>query len=123
MSRISLREIVIYGLVAILGIVMLGYFLYQARLLLLGPQLTLENDPTVVQHEKVVPLIGSARNITRITLNGRPIFTNPDGYFEEALVLENGYTVATIRAQDRYGRTTEITREFVYVPASLIEYN
>ena len=48
-----------------------------------------------------------------ITLNGRQIFTDKNGNFKEALVLENGYTVATLRAEDRYGRVTHQTQTYV----------
>ncbi len=44
----------------------------------------------------------------------RKIYTDKDGYFKEALVLENGYTVATLQAEDRYGRITKHTEEFVF---------
>jgi hypothetical protein len=67
-----------------------------------------------------VTLRGHARNITHITLNGRPIFTDQAGYFQEAMMLENGYTIATIAATDRYGRTTAVSREFVFLPASIV---
>ena len=34
--------------------------------------------------------------------------------FSEAVVLENGYTVVTLRAEDRYGRSRIIEKSFVY---------
>ena len=52
-----------------------------------------------------------------LTLNDREIYTDKNGVFTEALVLENGYTVATLTAHDRYGRTQELTETFVYAPA------
>lgn len=96
------------------------YVLFQARYLITGPQIALAPEPAVVQQERVVTLSGTAYNIARIYLNGRPIFTDERGNFEEALVLENGYTVATLRAEDRYGRTTRVIRPFVYRPQSFI---
>lgn len=85
-----------------------------------GPQVTLLEEPPKVVNERFVTLLGHADNITRITLNGRPIFTDQAGYFHEAMMLENGYTIATIAATDRYGRTTAVIREFMYLPASVI---
>ncbi len=96
------------------------YVLFQARFLLIGPQIVLREQPRQVQSARVVTLSGTAFNISRLWLNDRPIFTNPSGDFREALVLENGYTVATLRAEDRYGRTTTTELPFVYVPASFI---
>lgn len=96
------------------------YIIFQARFLIVGPQITLREIPAPVQSARVVTLSGTAFNIARLWLNDRPIFTNPHGEFTEALVLENGYTVATLRAEDRYGRTTTTELPFMYVPASII---
>lgn len=96
------------------GMLLLAYLVFQARFLLQGPIITLLNEPAVVHDERVVMLSGSVKNITHLTLNGRQIFTNELGYFDEALILENGYTIATLAATDRYGRKTNVTREFVY---------
>jgi hypothetical protein len=114
--HLSLRTVII-GLAITLGLVLfVSYLAFQARFLLQGPIITLTSEPSIVQHERVVTLTGSVRNITRLTLNGRQIFTNEYGYFDEALVLENGYTIATLAATDRYGRKTTVTRPFVFTP-------
>jgi hypothetical protein len=104
------------GAVAVLG----AYLIFQARFLILGPQITLEPNHIGRVNQPVVTLRGEARNITRLWLNDRPIFTDRTGRFEEALVLENGYTIATLTAEDRYGRRTALYREFVYVPATIV---
>ena len=105
--------------VIIIGFVILGaYITWQARFLIMGPQVILTSEPARVTNERIITLAGEVRNIAKITLNGRQIFTDPSGHFNEALVLENGYTIATIAATDRYGRTTNVTRSFMYTPAS-----
>ena len=75
----------------------------------------------MLQNSRQITLTGSASNISRLWLNGRPIFTDRNGQFTAAVILENGYTVTTLKAEDRYGRTTLITRPFVYVPASFTQ--
>lgn len=111
-------------LAVVLGVIVVGglvvYFAFQARFLLLGPQIMLADTLPVVHSTPTVWLEGSVANIVSLTINGRQIFTDPRGYFREAVVLENGYTVATVAARDRYGRTTTVRREFVYIPATLI---
>jgi len=114
--RFSLRLVLVVLGVLCGTVLLLGYLVFQARFLLQGPIITLTSEPDVVQTERVVVLSGSVRNITRLTLNGRQIFTNEYGYFDEALVLENGYTIATLAATDRYGRETTVTRPFVFTP-------
>lgn len=96
------------------------YITFQARFLIAGPVITLVNEPASVQNSPTVTLSGNARNLAKITLNGRQIFTDQSGYFNEALVLENGYTIATITATDRYGRETSVVRSFVYTPTSIM---
>jgi len=110
--RISLGLIFLTGL--------LVYIVWQARFLITGPELVLRDEPALQSNQRIITLAGAARNITKITLNGRQIYTDPAGNFSEALVLENGYTIATIAAADRYGRTTELRRPFVYTPGSIL---
>lgn len=112
---INLRSILLYLFVGAGILLFVVYVLFQARFMLEGPQINLINDASLPQtKERLVTIEGTARNIVRITLNGRQIYTDASGNFKEALVLENGYTIATLRAEDRYGRTTDITREYVH---------
>ncbi len=96
------------------------YMLFQARLLLAGPEIALLNEPNAVQSDQTVLLDGVAKNITELSLNGKPIFTDKEGYFRQALVLERGYTIMTLDAKDRYGRTTSLSRSFVHTPEETI---
>jgi hypothetical protein len=117
LASLSFRSLVQLTGLAIGLLFVLGYVVFQARFLIVGPQITLTDTPAGLSNERQIFLTGVAANISRIWLNDRPIFTDPNGNFKEALVLENGYTMATLRAEDRYGRTTTITQPFVYVPA------
>ncbi len=105
----------------IVGIILLTYAIFQARFLIVGPQIILVNEPNQLQNERRVFIEGKAHNISHLWLNDRQIFTDAQGNFREALVLENGYTISTLRAEDRYGRSTIITRSYVYTPASFIK--
>lgn len=111
----TFRALVIYILVAVCIAVFVAYVLFQARFIIAGPVIVLTNENGVAQTEKKIVLEGTASNIVRMSLNGRQIYTDTDGNFKEALVLENGYTIATLQAEDRYGRKTNLTRKFVYV--------
>jgi hypothetical protein len=122
-NRIDARALVkALASLLLLGLVVV-YVLYQARFLITGPEVILTDEPAVQQNERIVTLRGNARNITHLWLNDRQIYTDQKGYFEEALVLENGYTITTLKAKDRYGRETRVVRSFVYTPASIIKNN
>jgi hypothetical protein len=108
----------------IFGIVLVGlitsYVIFQARFLITGPQIILAGEIPTENNSRSITLEGTAFNITHLWLNDRQIFTDESGHFEEALILENGYTIATLRAKDRYGRETRVERSFVYTPASIM---
>lgn len=121
LESISFRT-VLAGAGALIGLIlMIGYVAFQARFLIIGPQIILTEQPELLHNERQVHLVGIAYNISRLWLNDRPIYTDAQGQFKEALVLENGYTIATLRAEDRYGRETTLTEQFVYVPASFVK--
>lgn len=117
---VSFSSILTYVCIGVLAVLLCGYVIFQARLLIEGPQITLVDEPSSVQSERQIALTGTTKNITEITLNGRQIVTDQAGYFEESIVLENGYTIVSLEAHDRYGRKTTLEREFVYTPLSLL---
>ncbi len=115
--HVTLRSVLLVCAGIVLLLCFLGYTGYQARFLLAGPQVSVStSEATSIHTERIVEVAGVAQNITRMSLNGRQIYTDETGHFAEAIVLENGYTTATLRAEDRYGRTTVVSRSFIYVP-------
>jgi hypothetical protein len=103
------------------GIVLVvAFVLFQARFLLIGPQIILTEVPTGPQNERARTISGTAHNISHLWLNDRPIYTDVSGKFKEVIVLENGYTTVTLRAEDRYGRTKVVTTPLLYAPATFI---
>jgi hypothetical protein len=115
----SFRTFVKYWFITVVTLLMLAFILFQARFLITGPQITITEAPQGPVNEREVTIAGTAHNISRLWLNDRPIYTDAKGNFKEEIVLENGYTIATLRAEDRYGRSTEVSQPLVYVPASL----
>lgn len=121
MRFIGSLNITFGSILRILGVVLLVtlisiYVHFQARNLLQGPGVSLTGTYTTVQHDRIVTLNGSTSNIVKLTLDGREIHTNEQGVFTQTLVLENGYTIMELSAQDRFGRTTTLRKAFVYVP-------
>ena len=117
---LTLRTILKFVGIGVGALLILSYIVFQARFLIIGPQIALSEEPSPLQNDRQIFLAGNAHNISHLWLNDRPIFTDAKGNFNEALVLEDGYTVTTLRAEDRYGRETKIQRVFVYTPASFI---
>ncbi len=119
-SHLTGRTLALTTLTAVLGIVLIAYIAFQARFLLIGPRIVITEPIPYATNESQITISGIASNITMITLNGRSIYTDKSGRFTEALTLENGYTIATIAAVDRFGRTTSVEHSIVYTPASLV---
>ncbi|MEZ4195035.1 MAG: hypothetical protein R3B53_01385 [Candidatus Paceibacterota bacterium] len=121
--KVELRTILgAISTIVILGLI-LAYIVFQARFLIAGPQIVISDNLAIQHNERTIHLEGTAYNITHLWLNDRQIYTDESGHFSEALVLENGYTIATLRAKDRYGRETRVERPFVYTPASINKNN
>jgi hypothetical protein len=59
-------------------------------------------------------VVGEAKNVSYLSLNGRQIFTDESGTFSEKLLLPYGYTIMTLKARDRFGRSRTYTLELVY---------
>ncbi len=94
-----------YGLLIIVFVSFIAYFLYQARIFLTGPQVWIENpkDGQTISDPLVI-VEGRSKNISRISLNDRQIFTDENGRWSEKLLVSPGLSIMTIKAQNRLGR-------------------
>ncbi len=118
LTHITLGTCIRFALTCALIGFIVWYVHFQARNFLQGPAITLEDTGGALHHERTISLMGNTRNIVKLTLNGREIHTDESGVFAQELVLEDGYTIMTLSAVDRFGRSTSLTREYVYVPLS-----
>ncbi|MDP2665840.1 MAG: hypothetical protein Q8P23_04415 [bacterium] len=96
------------ALLIIFFILLASYSIFQARTLLVGPQVWIESpqDGETVENPLVV-IKGQAKNIAWISLNDRQIFTDENGRWSEKLIVSKGISIMTVRARDRFGRGTE----------------
>lgn len=123
MRPLRITSITFSQVLTILGFTLLGilfalYLYHQARSFINGPMITLNALP-VMQHERRITLTGETENIVAFYVNGKEIYTDEEGVFAQPIVLENGYTILTLTAKDRFGRHTSLTQEFVYVPVAM----
>lgn len=111
-QKISMRVVV--GIIFVSLIV--GYSFFQARKILGGPQIKIDEPQNGSAFEEPLVVIkGRTRNINSISLNDRPIFIDDEGYFSEKLLLSAGYNIIEIQAKDRFGKETEERLELVYL--------
>ena len=110
-NAISILKI---SLFALLGLVIVGYSLFQAWKLITGPVIDVtspENGATYSQ--ALVEVAGRARNTAYLNLDGRAIFTDKDGYFSEKLLLSPGYNIIKLDATDKFKAKTERKLEVI----------
>ena len=102
------------SLFTLLGIIIIGYSLFQAQKLISGPIIdvyTPENGATY--NQTLIEIDGRARNIAYLNLDDRPIFTDKDGYFKEKILLSPGYNVIKLDARDKFKTYTEKKLEII----------
>lgn len=95
----------------------IGYSIFQAHKIISGPQIALAhvtNGETV--HQSDIDISGVAKNISFISLNDRPIYTDESGNFTEKLLLYPGYNIIKLQARDKFGASVEKHVELVYQP-------
>lgn len=56
---------------------------------------------------------GRAEKATHLTLNGREIFIDKEGNFSESIAMLPGFSVVTLNAKDKFGKTAEKKFEIV----------
>lgn len=98
-----------YYLVLAIFCLLIAYSLYQARFIIIGPRIQVSNlsDGQVV-NTPILEIEGEAKNVARISLNDRQIFTDAEGHWNEKLIVSPGMSIITLNAKDRFGR--EITK-------------
>ena len=107
----------------ILFIALIGYSLYNSRILIKGPEIiiTEPSNGSVIEDSPLIRVKGSATNIAFIELNGKQINVNEDSVFDEPTLLYPGYNVITISAVDKFERNITEKIELVYKAEDLLE--
>ncbi|MBR9703457.1 hypothetical protein GOV10_05430 [Candidatus Woesearchaeota archaeon] len=114
MMRYNIQQIIRFSLISVAVLVLIGYGLFQLRGFLSGPRLIV-NEPTNGDvSEEETRVAGNAQNITHLSLNGKQIFIDETGDFEESLLLADGYNIISIVATDRFGRSKEKDLELTH---------
>jgi len=72
-------------------------------------------EATLEQKEdsSIAVVEGNADKAVYITLNGREIFIDKDGDFSESIAVLPGFSIITLNARDKFGKTAEKKFEVV----------
>ena len=112
-AKFILRVASVIFFLALIG----GYSYYQARKLIDGPEIVIDSpkDGETVT-DPLIDIKGKATNIKDISLDDRPVFIDEQGNFDEKLLVQEGYTIITMKASDRFGETTQKSISLYYNP-------
>ncbi len=114
LKNISLRKI----FTAAAAVFVIGYVLWQFRVILERPDLNLENPPTedVVSAEAVLELAGRVSPGAALTVNNDPVYPEESGDFKKSVELLPGLNVLEIKAVSRFGKESKIIRRVTFNP-------
>jgi len=111
----KIRTLLKIGLTITMVVVFALYGISRSQGFLKGPQIAISSPINgTISSNSAVKITGRAKNISLLYLNGRKIFTNEDGLFEESLLLAHGYNIIEIKAQDKFNREIREIRRIVY---------
>ena len=105
-----------FSIVALLFLVLLfiGYFVYQSRAWVIPPKLMLESPADgAVFAEGAISVGGTVAPGALLTINGREAYSDEARKFSFELLLPPGVHTIEVKAQDRFGKETSITRQIV----------
>lgn len=100
-------------LIVILFLVVTFYFLFEVSLLILPAKISLM-DFSPITNEKTFVLKGQSLRAKRVFLNGKEIYINNQGKFEETLTLEKGVNNFEIKAVNSLGKETKEIVTIIY---------
>lgn len=95
---------------------LIGYAVYEARGVLLGPMIDVPDEALTVA-EPFIHIRGRAERITELRLNGKQIPVTENGEFDEPFLLAEGSNHLILEAKDARGRTTNEKLVVIYRPA------
>lgn len=98
-------------------LIVLGYAAFNARHLLIGPQIFFDTgDAPLTTQVQVIELFGTVRNAKSLTVNGRDVLMETNGAFAERVLLSPGLNTFVFTAVDTYDRETSETLLVMYEP-------
>jgi Glucodextranase, domain B len=101
------------GLAIFLLIAIFAYF--NSRNLVEGPVISIDSPKNgELEHTNLISITGTVKNASAVWIDDRKIFLDQNNHFNEKLLLPLGYTIITIKAENRFGTSAQKTLTVVY---------
>jgi len=102
-------------LVIVFFALLIVYSLFQARFVILGPQIQIDTPKdNATLDSDVVVVSGTAENVAYLSLDGMQIYTDKAGHWSQELIAPKGISILELAARDRFGRQVEKTIRVVF---------
>ncbi len=96
----------------ILLFLIIGIFSYE-KMVFIFKGVEIEASILKKDDSTLATVSGNAAKAINLTLNGREIFIDKEGNFSESIAMLPGFSVVTLNARDKFGKTAEQKFEIV----------
>lgn len=111
----SARTYARIGVLILFGVILATYAAIQAAPLIEGPEVAFASPvPGATYRSPFLAVVGTARNVSYLSLNGRQIYIDERGIWSEKLLLTRGYTILELVGTDRFGRQARARVPVIY---------
>jgi hypothetical protein len=116
MARNNTASIIKTFIAIAVVIIIIGYTLFNSRVFIKGPQIVIESpeNGAVISDKPLININGKALNISHIEINSKQIYIEENDAFSESLLLNSGYNIIQITAEDKFGREVRQVLQLVY---------
>lgn len=91
-----------------------GYFGWQLYNLFRPPFLVVTNPSRdIITEEQVIEFSGRTQRESNISINGADVEVTENGIFHEQLALQQGMNIFEVKAINRFGKETVLTRRII----------
>jgi hypothetical protein len=108
--RITRARLAVFGTIFVVTAIA-SYAVFQAREYIRGPEIKIEE---ISQNKNLSKISGTAERVAFLSLNGKQIYTDKDGKWQETILLLPGYNIVEVSAKDRFGREIK-THKDIYL--------
>jgi S-DNA-T family DNA segregation ATPase FtsK/SpoIIIE len=100
-KKYSPKILIVLGLATIIAL----YGLYESFDILCGPSLAVSSplDGQIVK-DSLIQIKGQSKRIAKMSIDGRQVFADSNGNFDEPLLLGYGYNIIQVKVNDRFDR-------------------
>jgi cytoskeletal protein RodZ len=108
LKRLRIQQSLIIFIVFLL--LVFGFLFFQYRAAFFPPALTVSSPADGSKTAQTITVSGKSDGNASVTINGAPVSVATDGTFQKAVTLFPGSSTITIKATNRFGKTSTVQK-------------